>query len=132
MRGKYKIGIMDVIRKFSENKKEKSQKFKAMQEDDRLSEMLEARKLSSNERELIAYHKKKREENIKKQIDVIRKKRNEESWKSSNSILKSGKSILHEDTKILSNDRPILGQKNIFLDNKSHIPISKERLFFKW
>ena len=125
------MGIMDVIKKISANKKEKSEKFKQMQEQDRLETMLIERKKSSNLRAVEKYYKDQEEKKVKIELDRIRHRQTKDSWKG-DSILKSGKSILHEDTKILSNDRPILGQKNIFLDNKSHIPISKERLFFKW
>jgi len=93
--------------------------------------MLEERQKSANQRELERYVKEQDEKEITMHLEKIRKKQRADTWKGK-SILKSQKSILHEDTKILENDRPILGQKNIFLDNKSNIPLSKKRLFQGW
>ena len=62
---------MEMVRKFQEKKHEKSAKFKTMQEDDRLNTMLEERKLSANERELLKIMKQKREDNIKLELDHI-------------------------------------------------------------
>jgi len=125
------MGIMSIVRKFSENRKEKSQKFKDMQEQDRLETMLEERKKSSNRRELEKYYKDKEEAQIKQALEKIRKQRTKDNWKGK-SIMKSDYNILKEDKKILSNDRPILHQKNIFLDNKTRTPLTKKELFFKW
>ena len=116
------MGIMDTIRKLSESKKMKSEKFKQMQEDDRLNEMLYERKKSANERELEGYYKKKREEQIKKELDVIRKRQTKEAW--------SGNSF--KDKYMFKSDRPILKEKNIFIDQKTNIPITnKKGMFFK-
>lgn len=119
------MGIIDLVRKISEKKHEKSKKFKEMQEDDRLNTMLEERKLSANERELLKIMKQKREDNIKVQLDKIHKQQNTDMWKSKHGVLDKGISIT-------KNDRPILQEKNIFLDNKNKIPFVKgEQMFFK-
>lgn len=102
-----------------------------MQEQDRLDTMLEERKKSANQRELEKHFKDKQEENIKEQLDVIRKKRNRDTWKG-NSILKGGTSILHTDKNALSSGKSILEDKNIFLGNKSNMSIKKQDNFFKW
>ena len=118
------MSVMDIIKKISGNKSETKQKFKQMQEDDRLQTMLEQRKLSANERELEKYMKDQREIQIKNELDKIHKKQNHENWKGDN--------ILKSQTNILKNDRPILKEKNIFLDNKSNIPFMRsEAMFFK-
>lgn len=118
------MGIMDMIRKVSENKKMKSEKFKQMQEDDRLNTMLEERKKGANKRELEKYYKDQEEAEIKKALDKIHHQQNKDMW-SSKSILKSG-------TPITRNDRPILKEKNIFLDKKNNIPFVKgESMYFK-
>lgn len=123
--------IMDAIRKMGKNKSESSKKFKEMQEQDRLDTMLEERKKSANQRELEKHFKDKREENIKEQLDGIRKKRNKDTWKG-NSILKGGTSILHTDKFALSSGKSILKDKNIFLDHKANNPINNQDMFFKW
>lgn len=113
---------MDLIKRWSENKKAKSEKFKQMQEDDKLHEMLEERKKSSNERELERHLKDQREAEIKRQLDMIRKRKNQEAWKGNN---------FNNKMTILNNPRPILKEKNIFLDQKSNNPLTQRRMFFK-
>ena len=118
------MGLMDVIRKLGQGRKESKQKFKEMQEDAKLQHLLEERQKSSNQRELERYMKEQHEAEVKKQLDIIHKKQNRDNWKGNN--------ILKQDTNILKNDRPILMEKNIFLDNKTKIPFKSEALFFKW
>jgi len=125
------MSVMDVLKRWSEKKSEKSEKFKQLEEDYRLQKMLEQRQKSSNERELERYMKEQREKNIKKQLDIIRKQKKKEMWKG-NQILKGGTSILKDNKKLLSGKGKILHQKNIFLDNKTKNPITEEELFFKW
>jgi len=103
---------MDLVRKWGEKKKVKSEKFKEMQEDYRLNKMLEERQKSSNERELERYFKEEREKHIKEQLDAVRKKKTQEAWKGGNNLKKQ--------TSIMRNERPILKEKNIFKHNKKH------------
>lgn len=117
------MGLMDFIRKWSDKKREKSDSFKKMQEQDRLEEMLLERKKSANRRELEKHMRDQEEAEIKRQLDIIHKKQNKDNWKS-NSILKGGSSIL-------KNDKPILREKNIFKNNKSNMLVNSEGLF-KW
>jgi len=119
------MSVIDIIRKWQESKKEKSEKFKEMQENDKLTRMLEERKLSSNERELNRYMKEQREKKIKETLDEIHKKRNHESWKGSNIV---GKATMLKD------DRPILKEKNIFIDNRNKVPLQTKRegMSFRW
>lgn len=117
------MSLMDTIRKFNENKKEKSSKFKELQEDYRMQKTLEQRQKSNNERELERFMNEKREKMITTQLKKIRKQETKKMWKGN---MFAGKST------ITKSDRPILKEKNIFLDHKSHIPITKKKaLFFK-
>lgn len=125
------MGVMDVIRKMGKNKQESSNRFKEMQEQDRLETMLLERKKSSNQRELEKHFKDKQEEQIKQQLDVIRKKQTKNSWKG-NSMTKGETSILKTDKSALSSGKSILKDKNIFLDHKATSPITKQDMFFKW
>jgi len=127
------MGIMEIVRNWNDKKKEKSETFKKMQEQDKLENMLLERKKSSNRRELEKYYKDKEEAEIKKQLDIIHKKQNKDNWKS-NSILTKGSSILKDD-------RPILKEKNIFkmnkkmvVDNRNKVPLqTKDKgMFFRW
>jgi len=118
------MGIMDMIRKWNENKKIKSEKFQEMQENYKMNKMLEERQKSANERELERYMEEQREKMIKDKLGKIRKKENTESWKSN--YFKGG-------TAITKNDRPILKEKNIFTDNRNDIPLTKSQpMFFRW
>ena len=114
------MSVMDIVRNWSENRKEKSETFNKMQEQDRLESMVEERKKSSNRRELERYMHEQEEAEIKRQLEMIRKKKNKDTWKS-NSLLKGGKSILNED-------RPILKEKNIFKNSKA----TNHGSMFKW
>lgn len=119
------MGIMDMIRKFSEKKSIDKMKFKEAQSDRKIERLLNEREKSSNERELESIMKQRREDNIKKELDKIHKQQNSEMWKSKHGVLDKG-------IPITRNDRPILKEKNIFLNNKNNIPFVKgEQMFFK-
>lgn len=124
------MSIMDVVRKMGKKKEESSRRFKEMQEQDRLDIMLEERKKSANQRELEKHFKDKTEENIKRQLEVIRKQRNRETWKG-DSILKSETNILHTDKNALSSGKSMFKEKNIFLGHKSNSMMVKKGGFFK-
>jgi uncharacterized protein YjaZ len=110
------MSLMDLVKKWKDNKSATSQKFKEMQEDDRLQTMLEERKKSSNQRELESYYRRLQEDDIKAKLEKIRKKQTKESWKGKQmfngkcTILKNGKSVL-------SNDNSILKQSNSFISS---------------
>jgi len=99
-----------MIRKFNDNKKVKSEKFKEMQEDDRLNSILNERKKSANRRELEKYYSDEEEKVIHEQLKVIREKRNKDSWKGDN---------FNKGVNMLKDDRPILKEKNIFKNNNN-------------
>jgi predicted Holliday junction resolvase-like endonuclease len=119
------MGLKDLLSRFSGNKEEFKQKLKNAQEDLKIQKTIEERQKSSNERELEKCMKQQREDRIKNELDKIHKQQNSDNWKSPNMIL-------GQKTTILKNDRPILMEKNIFLDNKTKIPITNDRMFFKW
>ena len=116
--------IQNILKGIGGNRKEFKQKFKAAQEEDRINNMIEERKLSANARELKRYIQEKNEEKIKVELDKIHHQRNKENWKSKNMVLK-------QDYSLLKNDRPILKEKNIFLDHKSTNVVTGKRLYFK-
>jgi hypothetical protein len=118
------MGLMETIRKWSDRKKEKSAKFKELEEDYKLNKMLADRQKSSNERELEAHMKRLREDDIKRKLDSIHDQQTKDNWKS--------KPILNSQKSILKNDRPILKEKHIFMNNKSTMlnsGMKKKRLF---
>lgn len=104
------MGLIKRLLGGSEDRKEFKDKFKQAQQDDKISRMVEERKMSSNERDLLKRLEQQRQDEIKIELDKMRKKESSELWKSSNSVLKGGTSILKED-------KPILKEKNIFQNN---------------
>ena len=112
------MGIMDAIRRVASKKSEKSEKFKQMQEDDRLQNILEERKKSANRRELEKYYEKEEEKQIKIALDKIHKKENKEMW-SRNDYIGKKATILQDNKKLLGSENSILSQKNIFKSNKT-------------
>lgn len=126
------MGLLQKLFKgMSEDKKELKAKFKEAEQNEKIQHMLEERKKSSNQRELERYIKEKEESQIKETLDKIHDKQNKENWKGK-MIFKGHKSILKDDMSILKNDRPILHKKNIFLNNKTNIPMAGGQMFFKW
>jgi len=125
------MALIDLIKRISQKKSERSQKFKELEEDYHLQKMLEERQKSSNQRELERYMKENHENNIKRQLDIIRKVKTQEAWKDS-SILKGGNKILDTNNDMLKNDTPMLQQKNIFMEHKTKPLMTNKSMFFKW
>ena len=100
------MSIMDMIRKWNENKKAKSEKFKEMQEDYRLQKMLLEREKSSNRRELEKFEFEQDEKMILQKLEEIRNQKNKDSWKGNN---------FNSKNKIISNR--IQNEKSSFLNN---------------
>ena len=118
--------IMDMVRKWQEKKKEKSEKYKEAEQEMKINKMLEEKQKSSNRRELERYYKDEEEKQIKEALQKINKQRNKDMWKS-NTILTKGIDILKDD-------RPILKERNIFVDKKNKVPLQNKRegMFFRW
>ena len=125
--------IQNLVKGMGENKKEIKEKFKQAQQELKVQTMLEERNKSANQRELERYVKEANEKAIKEQLDKIHKKQNADNWKG-DSILKSQTNILKGEKSVLTGNKKLFNQKNIFLDNKSDIPLSKKkkRLFNGW
>ena len=123
---------MDLIRRIGEKRSLTKEKFKQMQEDDRLNTMLEERKKSSNQRELEEFEKREDEKQIKIVLDKVRKQKQSEFFSGKSSIINQKTTILKDNKKLLKGGKSILLQKNIFLDNKTNIPLTDGRhMFFK-
>lgn len=118
------MGIMNFVRKFGKDKQIVKEKYKEAEQELRIQQMLEERQKSSNRRELEKYMKDQEEAEIKRRLDVIHKKQNQDLWKPKNHVF-------DQKMTILKDDRPILKEKNIFVDNKTNNPITKNKMFFK-
>ena len=118
--------IMDMVRKWQEKKKEKSEKYKEAEQEMKINKMLHERSMSSNERELNKIIERNRQDQISEELKKIRHQENKDMWKS-NTILTKGIDILKDD-------RPILKERNIFVDNRNKVPLQNKRkgMFFRW
>lgn len=121
------MGLLQTLAKgISGDKQEFKEKFKEAEMNMKVQKNLEEKQKSSNRRELERLMKQKEEEQIKDALKKIRKQENKENWKSKNMVLSGG-------TSILKNERPILKEKNIFVDKRNDIPLTKNRsMYFKW
>lgn len=117
------MGLLKKLLRGNEEKAEFKERFKQAQMEDRIANMVEERKKSSNRRELERYMREQEEAKVKEVLDKIHKKQTQDMWKS-NTILKKDKSILTED-------RPILKEKNIFANNKNIFKNQNNMGFFK-
>ncbi len=114
------MGILDTIKNIAKNRSEKSEKFKQLQEEDKLQSMLEERKKSANRRELERFYKEEEEKEIQEALKKIRKDKNKNAWKGD---------FLKGEKNMSKNERPILKEKNIFSGSK--MPNLKGGMFFK-
>ena len=119
--------LKNLISGMGKNKEEFKMKLKEAQEEDRIIKIVNERNKSANERDLEKRLEQKRQDKIKMELDRLRKKDNQELWKSK-------KTILSEPTTMLRDERPMLKEKNIFMDDKTKIPFTRggENMFFKW
>jgi len=69
------MGLKELIHKVSERNKERKEKIRLLDEELRLQKLVQDRMKSANERELERFMKEEREEQIKKALDVMRKRR---------------------------------------------------------
>ncbi len=97
---------MGLIGNLLQKLKEKRERKKQFEEEQRLIENFEIRKLNSNERELLKFQEEERQKKIKEALENFRKKRQQEIW--------SGKI-----GNPLYTDNVIKGQKNLFKNERN-------------
>ena len=88
----------------------RKEKYNELYDDDMVRTKLENRKKNANERELDKYYEEERQEQIRKELEMFRKKRQDEYW--------HGKNILAEKNIFKMKHPEILKQKNIFANQK--------------
>lgn len=104
-----------MLQGFLKRLKERRSNLGEVQEQDRISHIVQERKKSANERELEGRLEKKRQERIKVQLDHMRK---EDSYFNRSNVF-SKTTILKEDKPILKEKNIFAGQKNMFMDQGS-------------
>lgn len=120
--------FIEAIKKIGERKKERSEKFKELDENDRLSTLIETRKKPSNERELEQFIERDRQEKIKQLLEHYRNKERDEinfahnpinvpniTNKSDFNILKEKR--LFKQGNMFSNQKNIIKSNNKLLNN---------------
>jgi len=108
----------EIIKKIGERKKERSEKFKELDENDRLNNLIETRKKPSNERELEQFMEKERQKKINTLLEHYRKKERDEINFAHNPI--NAPNITNKsDFNILKEKKLFNKNKNMFANNKS-------------
>jgi len=110
-----------MIDNMRERSRERKEKFKQAEEQLRIEEMLQERRKSANERELEMFIKENREENIKLQLNKMRKLREDD--------IRFGHNPLNIPNITNKVDFEILKQKNLF-KGKSNM-FSNQNFIFK-
>jgi hypothetical protein len=100
---------MGIVDNFINNFKSRNEKWKEFQENDKLNNQLEERKLSHNERILRKLVEEQRQEEIKRQLKFL-------SWKQQRDEQRKAREFMKFNPK-LWNDNSVLRQKNIFKHN---------------
>lgn len=100
------MGIKDFLKK----RAEKQQKFKAMEEELRMQQKIEAKQKNSNEREWERFHEEARQAKIKKDLEAFREKQKRDFWQGENilnqrNIFKGHQSVLRDNEKFMGGTR---------------------------
>ena len=85
----------------------------------KIQRILDTRELSSNERELIKFQEKEREEQIKEALEHYREREKEDIDFNHNSL--NTPTILKSEWNVLKNKNIFKGNKNITLSNENSI-----------
>ena len=110
------MGFKEIIQKLRGSNEEGKARFKMAEQDQRIQEILEARKKSANERELERYINEEREKSIKEQLEFMRKKRDEDI-KFGHNPLNVKNITSHTDWEVLKERNMFKKQNNIFVGN---------------
>jgi len=111
------MGFKNILNKIKEKKEIKKEMFRQIDNQDRIQNLIQERKLSSNERELNLYLKENYEKDIKNKLEIMRKERRDDLAFNHNPL--NVKNIVsHVSWNILKEKNLFGNQKNIF-DNKN-------------
>ena len=116
------MGIKDMMAGIRERKQEKKEEFRRMNDQVRMEEIINERKMSANERELNQYMKEDREAEIKIRLNQVRKVRDND--------MKFGHNPLNAPNTIKNPDWEVLKEKNIFTNQKNMF-MNQKNLFMK-
>jgi len=111
--------IQDLVRKWRDRKEEKE----GYERGRRIEEGFEMKRLSANERELMKWQDQEREATIKRALDKIRKRENDEIWSGRKNNPISAPNIINNQKQIFR------GEQNLFV-KKTNL-FNQPDLFFK-
>ncbi|GBE19368.1 MAG TPA: hypothetical protein ENG87_00515 [Candidatus Pacearchaeota archaeon] len=102
----------EIIQKIGEKNRARKELLRQADEQDRIHSTIEERKKSANERELERFMKENREEQIKGQLDVERKKRRDDISFNHNPL--HTKNIMKAEWEVLREKNMFAGNSNMF------------------
>ena len=120
------MSFKDIIQKFNSGGKHIKERIKQIDIEDRAENIVQNRKLSSNERELNRYMKEEREKRIKDELDVWRKERQRSIDFDHNPI--NAKNIIAGGDNLLKQKKIFSEHKNMFVGQKSCLHNNKNLL----
>lgn len=100
------MGFKDILKSVGNKQRAKKELIRKAEEELRIQKLVEDRQKSANERELERFQKEEREEEIKKALEIARKKRDED--------IKFGHNPLDIPNITRESDFSILKQRNLF------------------
>ena len=107
----------EIIQGLGKGNKERKEKFKDLDEQDRLQTMIEERKKPSNERELEKFMEKERQKKITEALTHYRKKEQEDINFNYNPI--NTKNITNKSGNLLKEKKLFSDNKNMFSNQKN-------------
>lgn len=110
------MGIKELIQKFLV----KRNRMKEVENENNMMEKIEMKKLSANERELIKFKNREREENIKNELESYRKVEHDRTW--------HGRTSLDDENMFRKKSPSLIGCPNLFAS--PHKQILNERSNF--
>lgn len=95
----------------------RKEKFREAEDDVRISQGIQQKQKSANERELERFDNEKREVNIKKRLDAFRKERNQELFRNDlfkqENIFKGKSTVLNNDFNVMKGDGTFMKKGNM-------------------
>lgn len=105
------MSFKEIVQKMGGSKKVRKQLLKQAENEDRVMTLIEERKKSANQRELERYYNEEKEKSIKKQLEYMRKKRQDD--------INFGHNPLNAENVVAKKGWEVMKEKNLFENNKN-------------
>jgi len=110
---------MGLIQDFLKKRKDRVGERKDYERSSRIPEQIEAKKLSSNERELMIWKEKERQNRIKVELEKFKKKENDEIWSGQKGNPISSPNVTNNHKQLFNHDNMFAHQKNMFNERRN-------------